>query len=179
MLFVIRFGLWLGLARLARQGRLGSWRGGLSRRLGRLLKQVSDRRHLLAHDYLQLLEHLRPGVQLIGVKILVLGRFLYQILAHVDQGVELSRVRQFRGRLLLDLLAHGRIVQGLGRQVAQLLVGLVQLQFPVIHLLGCARPLAHLLGQPLEVLCRREHVEHKIRGIDPLTLGQIVLGKGT
>ena len=156
--------IWPAMTVLA--ARAGGCCRHVCRRLGGLLEQVGDRRHPVAGDVLEDLEHLGPFLQVADAELRIAHRLADQVLARDDQAGEPAAVLALGRRLVLDATAILGLVELLGGQGPQLLVGLVELDLLVADVDRLAVPPAQLLGQPDGVLLGRQDIERVRRRID-------------
>ncbi len=107
----------------------------------------------------------------------IAGRLPEQIFTRRGQSRQSAAVCPFGGRLILDAPPRVGPIQLLGRKVAKLLVGFVQLHLAVANLQCLAVPLVELLGNPQRVLFRIQHVQDVVGRVNPLAARKVVLGE--
>ena len=157
---------WLGAA----MATLGAWAASF--------KQVGDRRHPVARDVLQDLEHLGPFFQAGDAELGVAHRLLDQVFAGNRPGPTAGGRWPARRRPGSRSCAGSRAGRALrpARARSCLLVSYNCISL-VAHLERLAMPLAQLLGDPDGVLLGVQDIEHVGRRIDPLAAREIILGE--
>ncbi len=171
--------------RLARRGRADlpghgrfvvrpARRGG---RLRGLLEQVGHRRHAVARDVLEDLQHLGPFLEMAHAELGIAGGLPHEVFAGRHEVRQAPAVGPLGAGLRLDAAARFGPVELLRTHGPQLLIRLEQLQFAVADVERLTLPLGQLLGEPDRVLLRIENVEDIRRRIDARPPGEIILGK--
>ena len=126
-------------------------------------------------NVIQGLQHRRPRLQPLGVKLRILDRLLREIPARIRQRIEPLAVGIFRRRLRRHLPAILRPVQFAGVHRAEFLVRHMELLLALVSFLRGLQPLVHLLRQPERVIRLVQNVQHKGRTPASITAWQIIL----
>ncbi len=115
-----------------------------------------------------------PGFELVGVDLRIASGFFDKLFAGEREVGKTVSVHALGRGLRFDAAAIFRLIELVGGEVAQLLVGFVQLQFAIADFERDVVPAGELFGHPNGVLLRTEDVEGVGRRVNALTVGKII-----
>jgi hypothetical protein len=144
-----------------------------------LFEESGDAGHAVGGDVFEGLDHGGPGFEARGVEFVVAGGEFDEAAAGLGERVEACGVGGFCGGLLGDAAAVFGTVEVVLGELAEFVVGLVELLFAVVAFASGTEPFGELLGEPEGVVGLVENMDDKGRGVGAFAAGQIVFGPGS